>query len=79
MKRRSVHQLLTFGGCCQVQRGNVSQRALEVKEKLRMLNPAEGLGLIGWLLNRMENNIAPQHLDKVRIMGSVSCCVMARE
>jgi hypothetical protein len=49
----------------QVQTGKVSQSALDVKERLRDLDPVEGLGVIAWLLGRMEQNIKPQQLDQV--------------
>lgn len=53
------------GNAGQVQKGNISSEAIEVREKLRCLDPAEGLGVMGWLLMRMEHNISPEHLDKV--------------
>ena len=49
--------------------GHISAEAAEVKERLRRLDPAEGLGIFAWVFLRLARDTAPDDSRQVRHRG----------
>ena len=49
-----------------VSRQEVSQAALQARDALCSLDPAEGLGVVAWLVQAMMHNAPPEHANSVQ-------------
>ena len=62
-----------------LEQGQVSRAALEVKQRLRGLAPAEGIAVLAWLVDSMARNVDPaggQHVG--RPCNSLPCITAQR-
>ena len=51
--------------------GRLSQEALEVRQKLRSLAPAEGVGILAWLVETLSRTAQPSSSQHVRTLPAV--------
>lgn len=58
-------------------RGQLSQGAMEVRNKLRQLDPAEGLSILAWLVDALSRNVQRNGTPQV-CFGRIASVLMAR-
>ncbi len=55
-------------------RGQLSQGAMEVRNKLRQLDPAEGLSILAWLVDALSRNVQHDGTPQVRFGSMFPVC-----